>query len=281
MPAATQSKWSTRRATSPAIDQGGLVYQPTVGLHRDVAEVDFISMYPSVMVHFNISPETIGPNVPEASLVPQLNMYIDQQHPGLVPRTLEPLLKKRIAMKYAQATLPKWDPRVKRYKMCSQAHKWLLVTCFGYLGYKNARFGRIEAHQAVTAYGREILIEAKEAAEDQDFEVLHMYVDGLWIRKPGAKVPADFQDVLNSINLARNNDALFIRSTPGTTPPELDAASAEALYTETELGLRARECTSTNAELCTKAALRPSLPPISSASDYLLYRYYRVIPIPS
>ena len=78
------------------------------------------------------------------------------------------------------------------------------------------------------------------------------------------------------MNLARNNDALFIRSTPGTTPPELDAASAEALYTETELGLRARECTSTNAELCTKAALRPSLPPISSASDYLLYRYYRV-----
>lgn len=180
-------------------DQGGMVYQPTVGLHRDVAEVDFISMYPSVMVHFNISPETIGQNTPEASLVPQLNMYIDQSHPGLVPRTLEPLLKKRIAMKYAQATLPKWDPRVKRYKMCAQAHKWLLVTCFGYLGYKNARFGRIEAHQAVTAYGREILIEAKEAAEDFGFEVLHMYVDGLWIRKPGAKTPADFQEVLNSI----------------------------------------------------------------------------------
>ncbi len=30
-------------------DQGGLVYQPIIGLHRDVAEIDFISMYPSIM----------------------------------------------------------------------------------------------------------------------------------------------------------------------------------------------------------------------------------------
>jgi DNA polymerase II len=181
-------------------DQGGLVYQPTVGLHRDVGEVDFVSMYPSVMVHFNISPETIGRHIPESELVPQLNMYIDQTHMGLVPLTLAPLLGKRVAMKSAILTLPSWDPRVKRYKMCSQAHKWLLVTCFGYLGYKNARFGRIEAHQAVTAYGREILLMAKEAAEDQGFEVLHMYVDGLWVRKPGAKTVADFQPALDDIN---------------------------------------------------------------------------------
>lgn len=180
-------------------DQGGLVYQPTIGLHRDVGEIDFISMYPSVMVHFNISPETIGKHIPESEMVPQLNMYIDQTHMGLVPLTLKPLLEKRIAMKLAQSTLPKWDPRVKRYKMCAQAHKWLLVTCFGYLGYKNARFGRIEAHQAVTAYGRETLLAAKEVVEEHGFDVLHMYVDGLWVQRPGARSVADFQPILDDI----------------------------------------------------------------------------------
>ena len=39
------------------LDSGGLVYQPLVGLHKDVAEIDFISMYPSIMQVFNISPE--------------------------------------------------------------------------------------------------------------------------------------------------------------------------------------------------------------------------------
>ncbi len=180
-------------------DQGGLVYQPTIGLHRDVGEIDFISMYPSVMVHFNISPETVGDHLIDAELIPQLNMHIDRQHVGLVPLTLKPLLEKRIGMKRALLTLPRWDPRIKRYKMCAQSHKWLLVTCFGYLGYKNARFGRIEAHQAVTAYGRETLLMAKEAAEAHDFEILHMYVDGLWVKKPGAKTVQDFQAVLDDV----------------------------------------------------------------------------------
>ena len=42
-----------------AADQGGMVYQPLVGLHRDVGGIDFVSMYPGIMVRFNISPETV------------------------------------------------------------------------------------------------------------------------------------------------------------------------------------------------------------------------------
>ena len=181
-------------------DQGGLVYQPLTGLHRDVAEIDFISMYPSIMVHFNISPETVGDDLPDAECIPQLNCKVDRARPGLVPETLAPLLAKRIALKGRLAELPPWHPRRKVYKARASAEKWLLVVCFGYLGYKNARFGRIEAHEAVTAYGREALLQAKEAAEDLGFTVLHMYVDGLWVRKPGARRVADFQPLLDEIS---------------------------------------------------------------------------------
>jgi DNA polymerase-2 len=180
-------------------DQGGLVYQPTLGLHRDAAEIDFISMYPSIMARFNISPETVGSERPTAELVPELGVMVAQGQSGLVPLTLQPLLDKRVALKARLTTLPAWDPRRKAYKARSTAHKWLLVTCFGYLGYKNARFGRIEAHEAVTAYGREALLRAKEAAEDLGFRVLHMYVDGLWVQKNGASKMDDFQPVLEEI----------------------------------------------------------------------------------
>jgi hypothetical protein len=60
------------------------------------------------------------------------------------------------------------------------------VTCFGYLGYKNARFGRIEAHEAINAFGREKLLAAKELAERAGFRLLHAIVDSLWVVKPGA-----------------------------------------------------------------------------------------------
>jgi DNA polymerase-2 len=95
--------------------------------------------------------------------------------------------------------LPAWHPRRAAYKARTSAHKWLLVTCFGYLGYKNARFGRIEAHEAVTAYGRETLLRAKEAAEDLGYEVLHLYVDGMWVRRQGANQVSDFTPLLDEI----------------------------------------------------------------------------------
>ncbi|MBI4671989.1 MAG: hypothetical protein HY741_10035 [Chloroflexi bacterium] len=49
--------------------------------------------------------------------------------------------------------MPQDSPQREVYRRCQSAHKWLLVTCLGYLGYKNARFGKIEAHEAVTAFG--------------------------------------------------------------------------------------------------------------------------------
>jgi len=51
--------------------------------------------------------------------------------------------------------------------------KWLLVTSFGYMGYNKARFGRIECHESITAYGREILLQTIDLAEEMGFEILH------------------------------------------------------------------------------------------------------------
>ena len=65
--------------------------------------------------------------------------------------------------------------------------KWLLVCCFGYTGYKNARFGKIEAHEAINALAREKLLVAMETAEWQGYRVLHALVDSLYVAKPEAR----------------------------------------------------------------------------------------------
>lgn len=170
-------------------DFGGLVYQPTIGLHRDVGAIDFVSLYPAVMVRCNISPEKTARSLSDPP----------PPDPGLVPQTLLPLLGKRVLLKQRIPQLPTWDPRRKWYKARAAAQKWLLVVCFGYLGYKNARFGLIGSHEAVTAGGREALLRAKESAEDAGFEVLHMYVDGLWIQRADCTRPADFQPVMDEV----------------------------------------------------------------------------------
>jgi DNA polymerase elongation subunit (family B) len=57
--------------------------------------------------------------------------------------------------------------------------------CFGYTGYRNARFGRIECHEAINAYGRELMLQASEIAEAHGFEILHGIVDSLWLKGNG------------------------------------------------------------------------------------------------
>ena len=42
----------------------------------------------------------------------------------------------------------------------SGALNWILVACFGYQGFSNAKFGRIKCHEAINAFAREILLTA-------------------------------------------------------------------------------------------------------------------------
>lgn len=165
-------------------DHGGLIYQPIIGLHGDVAQIDFSSMYPAIMVKHNISPETVG---------------LENEPEGLIPKTLCPLLEKRLMLKNILSDLNPRDCRVEILKARASALKWLLVVCFGYLGYKNARFGKIESHEAVTAMSRELMLQAKEVAEDMGFTVLHMYVDCLFVQQEGFHKPSDFTQLMNAI----------------------------------------------------------------------------------
>ena len=100
-----------------------------------------------------------------------------------MPRTLRPILALREQLK-ARAREVGGEAAVP-YQERQTALKWMLVTCFGYLGYKNARFGKIEAHEAVTAHGRDKLLTAKEISEAAGFRVLHGLTDCLWLEKPG------------------------------------------------------------------------------------------------
>jgi DNA polymerase-2 len=85
-----------------------------------------------------------------------------------------------------------------RYKLQRDALKWLLVCCFGYTGYKNARFGKIEAHEAINAFARETLLTAKEIVESRGFELLHVLVDSLYVCKHGA-TREDYEELTREI----------------------------------------------------------------------------------
>jgi DNA polymerase, archaea type len=58
----------------------------------------------------------------------------------------------------------------------------MLGTCFGYTGYRDAKFSRIQVQEKITEISRELLLQIKGLAEDMDFVVLHGIVDCLWVK---------------------------------------------------------------------------------------------------
>ncbi len=332
-------------------DRGGFIYEPVVGIHDRVLEVDFTSLYPNIMVRFNISPETVMCSCcPEPRRkVPVLGYGICDRQVGLIPRVLKPVVERRTRLKRMvkagigdvrsckeRVNILKWllvtcldsgtevpvrhgdqfrvlpvEDLVERYarngsgefpvqdrleafgidehlqpslksvtkvfKFPAPSHvlefeledgkvkltpdhpcyviereglalrpasevrpghhfpilqpfyseagrrgqpmaparvegvrrtrpsgDWvyclgvskplhgfslangvLTHNCFGYTGYKNARFGRIECHEAINAYGREIMLQTSEMAEAHGFEILHGIVDSMWLKGSG------------------------------------------------------------------------------------------------
>jgi DNA polymerase elongation subunit (family B) len=176
-----------------AADRGGVIFLPPVGVHDHLDEFDFASLYPSIMVRKNLSAETLECRCcPKSPIVaPGLGYRSCVNGVGLIPRTLAPLLARRAAYKAAMkapGTPPEEALKLKRrVKML----KWILVTAFGYQGYRNARFGRIECHEAINAYARRLLADLVPTAEAAGYRVVHGIVDSMWLRPLDIEHPPD------------------------------------------------------------------------------------------
>jgi DNA polymerase-2 len=168
-------------------DRGGFVYEPRLGLHDKVGELDFSSMYPSLMRKYNISAETVLCKCcPDSPIrIPELGYHICTKRLGMVPKTVDLALTKRL--NYKRLRDQTQSPQLKQvYEGRQVALKWILVTCFGYLGFKNSKFGTVDGHIGVCAYARDAFLKASHLAENCGFEVLHGIVDSLWLKKQDA-----------------------------------------------------------------------------------------------
>jgi DNA polymerase elongation subunit (family B) len=109
-------------------DRGGFIYEPEFGLHESIGELDFSSLYPTIMHKMNLSGETVRcsccPN--STTRVPELGWNICEQSEGIVSRSLDILLRKRALYKKYKKEAS--DPPTRLlYDKRQAALKWILV----------------------------------------------------------------------------------------------------------------------------------------------------------
>ncbi len=153
-------------------DRGGLILTPRPGIYWGVAQLDFDSFFPSIISQENISPETVNdPLCSDWFEVPGVGHRICRERRGLVSEAVDELVRRKRFYR-SVGDSDRLD-----------AIKWVLVACFGYLGYRNARFGSIESYESVTAMARHLALRAIDVASKRG-EVIHFLVDSIFVRTP-------------------------------------------------------------------------------------------------
>ena len=129
--------------------KGAIVRDPVKGLHENVSVLDLVSLYPSIVMHNNISPDRAIRN------------------PGILSEAIQEIFNKRMVHKNAYKE--KGDTQS---GIWNTSYKFLLNAFIGILGFSNSRFYNRELAAEVTGWERKLLTRIWNFVEDKDIQLL-------------------------------------------------------------------------------------------------------------
>ncbi|OHU97430.1 DNA polymerase II [Pseudoalteromonas byunsanensis] len=152
---------------------GGYVMDSKPGLYKNVAVLDFKSLYPSIIRTFRIDPMGLieGLKVPQDA-VPGF-------HNGAFSRTLH-----HLPTLVAELSEARQSAKHARDDMLSQAIKIIMNSLYGVLGSKGCRFYDPRLASSITLRGHEIMQTTRELIEKQGLEVIYGDTDSTFVKLP-------------------------------------------------------------------------------------------------
>ncbi len=143
--------------------EGAFVYQPSPGLYKNVYTIDFRSLYPSIIISFNISPDTLDKEEcrTNAYYTPELTdtfgrrvHWFCRDKKGFISTILRSIFEERVRLKAERKKYPKDSEIYKKIDAKQTALKYILNATYGYMGFPNSRWYSIGCAESITAFGR-------------------------------------------------------------------------------------------------------------------------------
>ena len=163
--------------------KGAIVLEPKVGLHDNVASLDFSSMYPSLMIKYNISPDTLvtGKEKEDVFEVPEVKHRFRKNPSGFYRVVLTKLIEARKATKAELKRTAPSDSRYPLLKAREKAVKVMTNAVYGYAGWAGARWYSKEVAESAAALGRETINRAISIAKSLGLSVFYGDTDSLFV----------------------------------------------------------------------------------------------------
>ncbi|NDF35881.1 MAG: DNA-directed DNA polymerase I [Nitrosopumilaceae archaeon] len=169
--------------------RGGLVVEPTEGIHFNVTVMDFASLYPSIIKVRNLSYETVRCTHEEckSNKIPDTNHWVCTKYNGLTSMLIGSLRDLRVNYYKSLAKKAKTQEQKEQYTVVSQALKVILNASYGVMGAEIFPLYFLPAAEATTAVGRYIITETIKKCQTNGVEVLYGDTDSLFVKNPTAE----------------------------------------------------------------------------------------------
>ncbi|MEM2740081.1 MAG: DNA-directed DNA polymerase, partial [Candidatus Bathyarchaeia archaeon] len=194
---------------------GAIVLEPKPGIHEDVLVLDFKSLYPSLIIKYNVSPDTyieggeaLGIDFYEA---PEVRHRFRMEPRGMYPEALSKLLKARDDVR---AKLREAEPGTILYKILDARQKAIKIVAnatYGYAGWVGARWYMRPVAEAVAAWGRATLRSVLDYASKIDLKVIYGDTDSIFVEYDEAKIDRLVRFVGDELGLDIKPDVRYRR----------------------------------------------------------------------
>ncbi|ADN50325.1 DNA-directed DNA polymerase [Vulcanisaeta distributa] len=192
--------------------KGAVVLEPRPGLHENIAVIDFSSMYPSIMMKYNVSPDTLVlGDCGDCYVAPEVNYKFRRSPEGLYPGLLRILVESRRRVRDLMKKYPENSPEWVLLNERQRALKVMANAMYGYCGWLGARWYRREVAEAVTAWGRNLLRTVIEKARSLGLPIIYGDTDSLFVRNISDKVDALINYVNNELGFEVKVDKVYRR----------------------------------------------------------------------
>jgi DNA polymerase elongation subunit (family B) len=199
-------------------DRGGMIFSPKPGLHENVAALDFESMFPNIIIHKNVSYETVTEE------------GIDASKTGFMGGFMNEFLTRRLKLKHRRDRL---KPSSREWLLCQQrqaALKLMLVVVYGYSGCYSNRFANVRVFQEINRLARQTMVKALRIAQGNGYNVIYGPFDSLFVKKNDAS-RGDYVDLAaqisdeTSLPMNMENHFKYLVLLTKTTDPVIVAAN--------------------------------------------------------
>ncbi len=147
-------------------DKAGMIFSPNVGLHENVAVLDYNDEFANIIVNENISYETVAENKQPCST-----------SLGILPQIVKQLMNRRIRLKQLLKRLPSESQEASHCEQRADTIKKILVCLYGTTGSYWNKYGNVSTFEAVNKKSREILLKTKDIVQELGYELIYADTD--------------------------------------------------------------------------------------------------------